>query len=72
MALVGFVEVVQTEEQVTLRRCPHPEVQEMRVAAGLHTEAARRRPGEVGGHHDRRTAQERQRRSEHPAVTDRK
>ena len=47
------------------------EVRDVRVAAGLHDDAGVRRRREIGRHHRRGTAVERERRDEHPPVADR-
>jgi hypothetical protein len=53
-----LVEVDDVEDRPAPARGEAAEVAEMRVAAEPHGDAARRRPGEVGGHHRRCAAQE--------------
>ena len=67
----GLVEVVDAEHQATVGRREGAEVGQVGVAAQLHLEPGARRGGEVGGHDRRRTAVERERRRDHPAVADR-
>ncbi len=63
-----LVEVVQTEQQLPLRRGEPAEVGQMRVPTQLHRQARRRCAGQVGRHHLRRPPVERERRHHHPAV----
>ena len=46
-----LVEVVDIEDDLTLRRAEHAEVEHVRVAAELYGEPGVRGGGEVGGHH---------------------
>ena len=66
-----LVEVVDVEDEATLGRGVEPEVREVRVAAALGPEARARRRRQVGRHHERRAAEERERRGQHAAVADR-
>ena len=66
-----LVEVVQVEQQRSLRRRVHTEVREMRVAAELHIETRRRRVLQISRHDLRRPAVERERRHHHPPVPNR-
>ena len=56
-----LVEVVHIEDQPPVGRAEPSEVDEMGVAAQLHGNLRRRGPGEVGGHHRRRTTVETER-----------
>ena len=67
----GLVEVAQVEVEVALRRGPQPEVQDMRVTAELHLDAAVRPGGQVGRHDRRRAAVEVPRRERHALVPER-
>lgn len=58
---VGFVEVVDIEDQVALGRGEATEVQQVAVAAERHDQAAVRRAGQIVRLHDRRAAEERER-----------
>jgi hypothetical protein len=66
-----LVEVVQIEHDVALRCGEEAEVGQMGIAARLDVQAAPRNRGEVLGHHRRRTAQKREWRARHPAVSNR-
>ena len=57
----GFVEVVDVEHQPAFGRRVCTEVGEVRVATELRVQPRRRRPIEVGGHHQRRASIERER-----------
>jgi hypothetical protein len=60
-----FVEVVQIEHERPLGRRVQAEVQEVGIAAGLHVDPGRRRPGQIGGHDGRRAAEVCERRVGH-------
>ena len=66
-----LVEVVGPEHEPAVGSGEPAEVRDVRIAAGLHDDA--RPPGgrQVGGHHGRRAAVERERGDEHPPVPDR-
>ncbi len=66
-ARVRLVEVVEVEDEAPLRARVHPEVREVRVAAGLHALPHRRRGREVARHRGRRAPEEGERRRRHPA-----
>jgi hypothetical protein len=63
-----LVEVVDVEHETAIRRGEHPEVQEMRVAAGLNADVGSRRVREVPRHLGCRAAEVGERRREHPPV----
>ena len=65
-----FVEVVDVQNQVALRRGEDAEVQQMAVAAGLHSQAGAGERGQVVSHQSRRTAQEGERAAQHAPITD--
>jgi hypothetical protein len=67
----GLIEVVDVEDQASLRRAEQAEVGQVRVAAQLHSKVRPRAERQVGGHHARRTAVEGERRDQHPSVPDR-
>jgi hypothetical protein len=64
-----FVEVVDVEHQVPLRRGEDAEVAEVSVPAGLDVQARTRSRGQIGRHDQCRTPVEGERRDQHPAVT---
>ena len=64
----GLVEVVEVEQQRAFGRREHTKVQEVRIPAELHVEAGARRVLQVGGHHLRRAAVEREGRHHHATV----
>ena len=66
-----LVEIVDVEHQLPLGGGEHPEVRQVRVAANLDRQPGARGGGQVGGHDQRGTPVERERRHQHPAVTDR-
>ena len=66
-----LVEVVQIEQQPSLRGREHPEVRQVGIAAQLRAETRGRRVIEVRGHDLRRTAVEGERRDHHSAMPDR-
>ena len=63
-----LVEVVDVEDESSLRRAEHPEVRQVRVTAQLHIEPRRGAPVEVCRHDLRGAPVERERRCHHPAV----
>ena len=63
-----LVEVVDVEEQVTLRRAEDPEVREMRIAADLDVQPRVRGRGQIGGHRQRRAPEVGERRDQHAPV----
>ena len=66
-----LVEIVDVEHQLPLRGGENPEVRQVRVTADLDRQPGARRGGQVGGHDQRGTPVERERRHQHPAITDR-
>ena len=66
----GLVEVVDVEHHLPLRRGEHPEVRQVRVTADLGVQAGAGGGRQVGGHDQRGAPIERERRHQHPAVTD--
>ena len=66
-----LVEIVRPEHQPAVRRGEPAEVRDVGVAARLHHQPRGRCLGQVGGHHSRRTAIERERRDQHPPIPDR-
>ena len=64
----GFVEIVQPEQQLPLRRRETAEVRQVRIPAQLHLQTGRRGAGQVDRHHLRRPPVERERRHHHPAM----
>src|SRR5207249_5199882 len=66
-----LVEIVDVEQELSLRRGEETEVRDVRVAARLNDEPRTRCRGEIGNHEVRGAAVERERRSEHPSVPDR-
>ena len=62
----GFVEIVDVEEDVALRRGETAEIHEMGVAAGLHAKTGRRCRGQIRRHDRGRAAVEGERRLRHP------
>ena len=66
-----LVEIVDAEHQPTVRRGEEPEVGEMRVTAQLRVNAGSCAVREVGRHDVGRAAKERERRHEHPPITNR-
>ena len=70
-ARVRLVEVVQVDDQVTLRGGVEPEVAQVRVAADHGRDAGRRQRRQVVGHDDGRPAQEPVRRRGHAPDPDR-
>ena len=67
----GLIEVVDVEHHLPLGRGEHPEVRQVRVTADLDRQTGAGRGGQVGGHDQRGSPVERERRHQHPAVTDR-
>ncbi len=65
-----FVEVVDVQNQVALRRGEDAEVQQMAVAARLYSQAGAGERGQVVSHQARRAAQEGERAAQHPPITD--
>ncbi len=65
-----FVEVVDVEDEVALRRGERAEVQQMTIAAGLYPQAGGRRGGKIVRHQRGGTAQEREGAAQHAPVTD--
>ena len=65
-----LVEVVQSEQQRSFGRRERTEVREVRVAAQLHVQAGSRRVLEIRRHDLRRAPIERERRDQHPPMTD--
>ena len=61
----GFVEIVDVEEDVALRRSETAEIHKMSVAAGLHAKSARRGRRQIGRHDRGRAAIEGERRLGH-------
>ena len=61
----SFVEIVDVEEDVALRRCETAEIHQMSVAAGLHAKSGRGRRGQIGRHDCGRAAIEGERRLDH-------
>ena len=55
-----LIEVIETEDQRTLRSLEQAEVQQMGVTAELCCQPAARRPCEVGSHDRRRASVERE------------
>ena len=66
----GLVEVVDVEHQLPLGGGEHPEVRQVRVTADLDVQTGAGGGGQVGGHDQRGAPVERERRHQHPAVTD--
>ena len=66
-----LVEIVRAEDESAVLSCKSAEVRDMGIAASLHDNPRIRRRGEVGRHHGRRTAVERERRDEHSPVPNR-
>ena len=66
-----LVQVVDVEDDVALGRGKGAEVHQVRVAAGLHAQAAARRGGQVGGHQRCRAAIEGEGRRRHAPEADR-
>ena len=67
----GFVEIVDVEEDVALRRREAAEIHQVSVAAGLHAKSGRRGRGKVRRHDRGRAAIEGERRLGHAAEADR-
>ena len=65
-----LVEVVQVEQQRSLGRCERTEVREVRVAAQLDVQSCGRRVLEIRRHDLRGAPIERERRDQHPPMTD--
>ena len=61
----SFVEIVDVEEDVALRRGETAEIHQMSVAAGLHAKSARRSRRQIGRHDCGRAAIESKRRLGH-------
>jgi hypothetical protein len=66
-----LIEVVDVEHQLAIGRSEAAEVRQMRIAAQLHRDAGTRRRRQISRHQLGRTAKERERRRQHPAMTDR-
>ena len=66
----GLVEVVDIEEEVTLRRTEDPEIRHVGIAAELHIEPGGRCRGQILGHRKRRPPVVRERGDRHAAVAD--
>ena len=66
-----LVEIVDVEDHVALRRREPAEIHQVRVAARLHLDPARRRRGKIGGDQRGGTPVERERRCRHAPVADR-
>ena len=56
-----FVEVVEVENEIALRRCKAAEVQKVGIARKLNRQSGGRRRHEIAGHHRSRAAEERER-----------
>ncbi len=67
----GLVEVVAVEHEGALGRAERAEIGEVGVSAHLGVQTGARRGRQVGGHDQRRPAEERERRDEHAPVADR-
>ena len=70
-AMKRLVEIVDVEHEVPLGRGEKPEVGQVGVAAHLDDDPGVRCRSEVGGHRQRGTAVERERRDGHATVSDR-
>ena len=66
-----LVEVVHPEHEAPIGRCEDAEVRQVGVAAELRLQPGARQGSKIGCHDVRRTAEERERRDEHPAVANR-
>ena len=66
-----LVEIIQVEDEASLRRSVDSEIRQMGIAARLHNQATRRSSCQIAGHHGRGSPQEGKWRGEHPAVPDR-
>lgn len=66
-----LVEVIDAECKPAVGAGERAEVRKVSIAAVRRVEASARFPGEVRGHHTRRTSEKRERRDEHPAIADR-
>ena len=69
--VAGLVEVVDVEDELAVGRREPTEVRQVGISAALHAESAVGHRRQVGGHHDRGAAVERERRREHALVPDR-
>ncbi len=67
----GLVEVVDVEDETSLRGAEHPEVRQVGITAQLDLQTRRGRAVEVCRHDPSRAPVERERRSHHAAVTHR-
>ena len=67
----GFVEIVDVEENVALRRGETAEIHQVSVAAGLHAKSGRRGRRQIGRHDRGRAAIEGERRLGHAGEADR-
>jgi hypothetical protein len=67
----SLVEVVDVEHHLPLGGGEHPEVRQVRVTADLDVQAGAGGGGQVRGHDQRGAPVKRERRYQHPAVTDR-
>ncbi len=68
----GLIEVVDGEDDLPLRRCETPKVDQVRVSTTLHADTSRRRAGQVVRHGERRTAVEGEGRQHHAPVAKRR
>ena len=67
----GLVEVVQVEDEMTLRRTEHAEIRHVCVAAELRVDSRDRGGGQICRHGERGAAEVGERRHHHPPVPDR-
>ena len=67
----SFIEIVDVEEDVALRRGEAAEIHKVSVAAGLHAKSGRRGRREIGRHERGRPAIEGERRLGHAGEADR-
>jgi hypothetical protein len=66
-----LVEIVDVENELALGRSKAAEIGDVAIAASLHADARGGSAGEIGGHHCRGAAEEREGRGAHPGVANR-
>ncbi len=68
---MGFVEIIQIEDQIALGCGEEPEIEQMAIAAGLHLQPRAGRGGQIRGHQGGGAPQEGERTAQHPPIADR-
>jgi hypothetical protein len=67
----GLIEIIDVEDELALGGGESSDINQMTIAAGLHSNSRFGRPRQIAGHHRRRSAQECERGGEHTPVPDR-